>query len=107
MFGSVGIYPAADSRVLTASFDIAGATNPDEQKLRINGASQTIIFAGAGPAGGGSFTAQPCYIGARNAGSSLFFNGDIFCLGARGATTTDATISKTEGYINSRMGKVY
>jgi hypothetical protein len=89
-------FAAPYSAVVAGLYDMSGSVT-----LRVNAAS----FQTTG-ALGGNFGAYPTYIGARG-GASDFFNGDIYCLSARGALTTDSLIAQMEQWANGRMGRVY
>jgi hypothetical protein len=87
--GPVGAAP--DTAVLATTFDIAGDLNT----IRRNAVSGT---SATGDQGTGNFGNYPLYIGAR-AGTSLFFNGNLFGLVVRGAASTTAQITATEAWL--------
>lgn len=69
--------------------------------FNINKVQQSSI---AGPGNGsGNFGNYPLYIGAR-AGTSIYFNGNIYSLIVRGALSTAQEISDTEAWVNSKTG---
>ena len=91
-------YTAPVTNVLTGIGDISGSN----ATLRVNGsqAAQSLLSQGTG-----NFLAYPLYIGAR-AGTSLFFNGNLYGLIVRfAAANLDATtITKIERFTNSKTG---
>lgn len=89
-------YPAPHSAVLTFSGDISG----DASTLRVNGATATQSSADLGT---GNYGNYPLYIGSR-AGSTIFFNGQLYSLIIRGAASTNVQISAAEKFINSKTG---
>lgn len=98
---------APASVVASCAFNIAGAGITTEVVPRINGATPTLAVASAGPAGGGNFTLNPLYFGAR-AGTTLRFSGEVFSPEViRGAESTAAQIDMVERIINRNMGGVY
>ena len=86
------------TNVLTGLGDISG----DRATLRIDGtqAAQSTTDQGTGNYGN-----YPLYIGAR-AGTSLFFNGNLFGLVVRGAASTTAQITATEAWLAPKTGVV-
>lgn len=82
------------TNVLAGSSDISA----DTVRLRINGVVNG--FSGLDQ-GTGNFGNHPLYIGSRG-GSSLRFNGRLYSLIVRGATSTTGQITDTEGWINGR-----
>lgn len=88
------IYAAPHTGVLTGLGDIPADLNT----LRINA---TQIATGTGDQGTGNFGNYPLYIGAR-AGTSLFFNGNLYNLIVRGAQSTAAQIESTEQWVNGK-----
>jgi len=98
--------PSSDpvTRVETAVFDIAGASRETEIFPRINGASVTLSGYGAADAGTGNYLAYPIYTG-RRAGTSLPFNGLVYCKIIRfGANLTADQIASTERWMAQRTG---
>jgi hypothetical protein len=97
-----GISPATFtppvSAVLAVVHDIAG----DLSSVRGNGIVGTDSTVDKGT---GNFSNQPLYIGAR-AGTSLFFNGNLFGLVVRGAASTTAQITATEAWLAPKTGVV-
>lgn len=73
------VYAAPDSRVLTATGDIAG----DTAVLRVNGIPAATSAADQGA---GTFANAPLYIG-RRGGTALPFNGRIYSLTVRESST--------------------
>jgi hypothetical protein len=69
-------------------------------EFRLNGAAPTTS---TGDKGAGNFGNYPLYIGSRG-GSSLFFDGRIYGLIVRGATSTAQEISDTETFLADRSG---
>jgi hypothetical protein len=99
-------FASPNSSVLAVSGDYGGATAGQQLSIRVNGAlpAQTVI----GGLPSGKFGNYPAYIGARGSATPLLFlSGDIYCLSARGALTTDSLIAQAERWINGRMGGVF
>jgi hypothetical protein len=91
-------FPAPITNVLTGIGDISG----DLATLRVNG---TQVAQSTADQGTGNFLAYPAYIGAR-AGTSLYFNGEIYALGVRfGPNLDTATIEKVEQYVASLVAE--
>jgi len=88
-------FAAPVSMVLTGLSDISAP----RLDLRINGAQTTSTAT----QGTGNYGNYPLYIGARN-NSSLFFNGRLYGLIARGAQSSTAEISNTESWMNVKTG---
>lgn len=104
-FGSKGTVAAGSTRspfaaphvaVLTATADIASPS----AALRVNATSVAAVVTTQGAGNYGNF---PLYIG-RRGGSSLPFNGRVFGLIVRGATSSPEQIASAEAYINSKTG---
>lgn len=92
------------TRVVSGSFDIAGASRATEIFPRINGAAASLSGFGAADAGTGNFLAYPLYIG-RRGGTSLPFNGRLYGLITRfGANLTADQISQAERWMAQRTG---
>jgi hypothetical protein len=90
--------PAPDSAAITVLGDISSPL----LNLRRSGAS--IAFS-TSTQGTGNYLAYPAYIGAR-AGTSLYFNGEIYALGVRfGPPLPTATIEKVEQYVASLVAE--
>lgn len=89
------------TNVLSASFDIGGATLADEVKPRVNGSIPVLAGAAAGPAGGGNFANLPLYIG-RRGGTSASFNGRLYQLIIRGAESNAGQIAAGEAWCNGK-----
>jgi hypothetical protein len=88
------VYSAPETSVLVATHDISG----DLTTLKRN----TILATPAtGDKGDGNFGNYPLYIG-RRAGSSFPFNGRLYGLITRGATSTASEISNTENWMNQK-----
>jgi hypothetical protein len=84
-----GSFASPVTNVVSATGNISG----DLSALRVNGAASGTN--GTADQGAGNYTAQIMYIGAR-AGSSFRFNGIIYTLIIRGATTPTGTIADFE-----------
>lgn len=82
------------TNVLCAYSDISS----DQNILRVNG---TQADSDAGDQGTGNFSNAILYVGSRG-GSSLRFNGRLYSLIVRGASSTTGYITDTEGWINGR-----
>ena len=93
-------YAAPDTKVLTGIGNISG----DQSILRVNGAQAAISTADQGT---GNYGNYPLYIGSR-AGTSLFFNGNLYQLVICGRPTTVPIdqITRTEEFVN-RKTKAY
>lgn len=98
----VGVFTSPDTRVLSALYDIGQANAAQEQIVRLNGTAQTLTF-GAANSGTGNFGNYPLFVGCR-AGTSLPFNGHLYSLVVRGASSTAAQITSTETYVNQKTG---
>lgn len=96
-------YVAPITNVLSARFDIAGATYAAQNNYRVNGAAPGAEVTNTALAGTGNFGNYPIYIGARG-GSSLYFNGNIYGLIIRGAASSAAQISGAENWLNGKTG---
>ena len=68
--------------------------------MRIGGNN---IVSSSTDQGTGNYGNYPLYIGAR-AGTSLFFNGRLYQLVIRGATTSDLLIASTEAFVANKTG---
>jgi hypothetical protein len=87
------------TNVLSGLGDISG----DLAALRVNG---TQVAQSTGDQGTGNFLAYPLYIGSR-AGTSLYFNGQLYSLIARFGPNLDAnTITQTEKFVASKTAGV-
>lgn len=94
-------YAAPITNVLSAAYDIGGATLADEIVPRVNG---TVVQTnGSGANQTGNFGNLALFIGARNQ-TSLYFNGWLTSLIGRGAATSAGQISATETWVNSKTG---
>ena len=93
--GVTTVAAAPDVSVLTDEMDLAAPL----ERLRRNG----MVAASSVLPLGGNFGNYPFYIGAR-AGTSLFFNGNLYGLIIRGAASSSAQISNAESYMNSKTG---
>lgn len=85
--------------VLTASYNIGGATIADEIVPRVNGTTPTLTPSG-GPAGTGNFGTHVLNISR----SASWFNGRLFSLIVRGAASSVTEIADTELWVNARTG---
>ena len=92
-------YPAPITNVLTGIEDISAPN----LTLRLNGAQ---VITSTATQGTGNFGNFPLYIGARG-GSSLWFNGRLYGLVVRGASSNASQIERGETYMNVKTGKVY
>lgn len=90
--------------ILTGVFDIGQATKELELIPRLSGtvpSSGAITWSGTN-AGTGTFTTQPLYIGSLG-GTGVFFQGHIYGVVVRGATSTSTQITQTEDWINRKI----
>ncbi len=87
--------------VLSSAMDIAASSVLNEIKLRANGVYSNNVVSDPRGAGTGNYGNYPLYIGAR-AGSSLFFNGDLYQLVIAGKQASAEEITSTETYINTK-----
>lgn len=85
------------SNVITVTTDIA-QTSPNELGMRLNGVVATTTITGS--AGTGNFSNAAITLGSYN--SSNFFNGYLYSLIVRGASSTATQITDTETYVNSK-----
>lgn len=96
--------PYAARYTITCNYDIAGAAIAQEIVPRINEATPSLTVGSAGPMGTGNFGNTATYIGARGGGASGQFKGRIYGLIVRGATTSGATLTDLENYLQARCG---
>lgn len=89
-------YPAPITNVMTGRADISAPLN----QLRVNGAVAGTLTTTLGT---GNFGTWPLFIGRRN-NASLPFNGRIYELIVRGATSSTTEIADTELWVNARTG---
>jgi hypothetical protein len=96
--GTTGRYAinAPVTAVVTDIFDISAPL----ASIRVNGLVGTN---GTSSQGTGNYGNYPLFIGARNQ-TSLYFNGWIYSLIGRGASTTAGQISATESYVGGKTG---
>ena len=87
--------------VNTGIYDLGLATG--DAKIRIDG---VLEATSTGDTGGGNFGNYPLNIGARDAAGtdSLWFNGNLYGLIVRGASSTTDEITNTEAYLATRSG---
>jgi hypothetical protein len=102
--GGAAVYASPDTRVMTASFDIAGTTSATENAMRLNGVAQTLAYSPS-DAGISAFGSYVLYVG-RRAGTSSPLNGRIFQLIVRGAATDSVTVINAEQYVAQKTGVV-
>lgn len=88
--------PSPDTSVITGIGDISG----DITSIRRNG---SIVEVSTLDQGTGNYGNYPLFIG-RRAGTSSPFNGNLYSLIIRGAQSTDAQITQTETWVNSKTG---
>lgn len=94
---SAASFAAPITNVLTSTHDIFG----DLSTIRINGAASGTN--GIGDKGAGNFGNHELWIGIRN-NLTLPFNGHLYGLIVRGATSDGTEISNTEAYLATRSG---
>jgi hypothetical protein len=87
-------YAAPVSAVLTGIGDVSADTN----NLRVNG---NVVATDPADQGTGNYGSYPLYIGAR-AGTSLYFNGNLYGLALRGALSTADEIAQADRYLAAR-----
>lgn len=91
--------------ILTAQLNIGAATKELELIPRLNGVVKSgvdITWGGAANAGTGNFGNYALYIGARS-GTSLFFEGNLYGMIIRGATSTAPQVTATEAWVTARL----
>lgn len=88
--------------VVSCEFDISGSGVLTEIFPRINGVVPPLQ-SGGGSAGTGNFGNHPLFIGSR-AGSSYFFNGNIYSLILGGAAYDAATVLAAEQWVADKSG---
>lgn len=100
---STGTAPA--TFVSATAFDLSGTTFDTERPVkRINGAAATVLSsAGSTDTGGGNFTSQQTFFGARG-GTSLFFNGREYSQFAINRLLTANELSQIERYTAQKTG---
>ena len=89
------------TNVLSTSYDLSANTISQQVRPRVNGVIPTLNASGSSNAGMTIFGTYPIYIGAR-AGSSLYFNGNIYGLIIRGASSSNNQIQATESWLNQK-----
>jgi hypothetical protein len=90
------------TNVLSSVFDFSQATVDTEILPRIDGAVPSLTSVGD-PSGSVNFGNHSLYLGAR-AGTSFFFDGNLYGLIVRGASSDATAISNTETYLANRSG---
>jgi hypothetical protein len=98
VYANLLTFTAPITNVVTQLYDIAGTTVATEMVGRVNSSAVSLTNISGTGAGTGNFGNWPLYIGAR-AGTSLFFNGNLFGLIVRGAASTTAQITDTEQWL--------
>jgi hypothetical protein len=88
--------------ILTGVFDIGQATKELELIPRLSGVTETAISWLGTNAGTGNFGNQPLYIGSLG-GTGTYFQGHIYGIVVRGATSTSTEITNTEAWINRNL----
>ena len=96
-------YAAPVTKIFSSIYDISGALRVNEVDARLDGVRFTTTQEGAVDAGTGNFGNHPLYIGQRG-GSTLPFNGNIYSLIVRGASSTTQEITATESWVNGKTG---
>lgn len=92
-----GVFAAApDTAVITA----IGSISPAVQTLRRNA---SLVETSTSSQGTGNYGTYPIYIGSRG-GTSLPFNGRLYSLIIRGASSTTEEIVDTENFVAERTG---
>ena len=99
-FSAAITYTSPITLVATISYDLAAAINANIV-TRVNGSN--VSTAATGAMGGGNLTAGVINIGDYQTGVN-FFNGNIYSLIVRGASSTAAEIAATESWVNARTG---
>jgi hypothetical protein len=89
-------FTAPTTNILTGLGDIS----TDTSLLRVNG---TQVATSATDQGTGNYGNYPLYIGAR-AGTSIYFNGNLYGLTVRGALSDDPTVAKAEKLVAKKTG---
>ena len=100
LISSASTASAAFAAPHTAVLSGIGNISGDASVLRVNGSQVSVnnIEQGAG-----NYLNAPLYIGAR-AGTSLFFNGQLYGLVVRGALSTTPQITGAENFMNVKTG---
>lgn len=93
----------SEAHVTSALFDIGAATNASQIVFRSDGSALTPTVS-ATDAGTGNFGNHPLNIGARNNAASNWFDGHLYGLIVRGASSTAGEIAGTEAYLANRSG---
>ena len=88
--------------VVSCEFDISGSGVLTEIFPRINGVVPPLQHRGVS-AGTGNFGNHPLFIGSR-AGSSYFFNGNIYSLIIGGELYDAATVIEAETWVADKTG---
>ena len=85
----------------TSILSLVSSISTDELKIRVNGTQEGSSTAGQGT---GNYGNYPLFIGARNAGASLWFNGRLYGLVVAGKQASAAEVTSTETYLNNKTG---
>lgn len=93
---NTAIFSGVDTAVITALHDISG----DSSLIRRNGVASSPA---TGDKGAGNFGNYPIYTGSRG-GTGLFFNGDLYSMIVRGATTSGDDLTGAESYVADKTG---
>jgi hypothetical protein len=101
VFGTVGAavgandaFPAPITGVITGTADIGASA----RSTRVNGA---VVATSTNSLGTGNFGTYPLFIGARNNSSSRF-QGRLYQLVVRGASTDTPLLEQVEGFVNAK-----
>jgi hypothetical protein len=89
--------------VLTGVFDISQTTKETELITRLNKTQTSNITWTGTTAGTGNFGNLPLYLGSLG-GSGTYFNGHIYQVIIRGASSTAAELYQIENYIDGKTG---
>lgn len=96
-------YAAPDSRVHSVALDTSAATVATQISPRINAAAPTTASASATPTSAGNFANATLFVGRRNNASSPF-NGRVYQLIVRGASSSASDVSVVERFVGGKMG---
>jgi hypothetical protein len=95
-------FAAPVTNVISALFNLAGSTLPEQIIPRVNGTTPTLSATGSTGVNG-NFGSYVLFIGRRN-NASLPFNGKAYQLIVRGALTDAATLAQAERYVGAKTG---
>jgi len=99
--GGFAVSPSSYAAPISSVVAVLGSIPDDTNTLRVNGSQVATLTTDQGT---GNYLAYPLYLGGR-AGTSLFFNGNLFGLVVRFGANLDASvIASTETWMANKTG---